>query len=231
MLPKPSISVVSMREQMRGFCAIDVSVESARPYLIKSLARFGPVSEVPLKGIKSVVEFLAPVKSFTTRYAGIQVDDWSYLVTDMKGENCDVNGYALSRATGCRAICITILPNRRQLQIIESGKIEREVQSLQDGDRWYFRESGPLQPFEDASDYVQKQKDARLSEESLAKYFERYTGQKLPEWSTLTENAAIGLRRSTKDVRVKIDVYATDTNLGGAEGEFWGCRRGSTLDT
>jgi hypothetical protein len=208
-----SAPTVSMQEQLKGFTAVELSIASAKAALTDNLKRFGPVSGVSLEGIEAVIEFLAPLKSFTTRYAGIEVGTWCYLLTDMKGENCYVDGYALSRLTGCRAIGITMLPERRELQVFESGKPVREVLSLLDVDRWYFRESGNLQSFEDATENTKHRKKYRLSVAALMRYFERYTHHSVPDWKSLTLNTAIGLERSIKDVQVEIIRYKTSLDL------------------
>jgi len=202
-----------MREQLSGFSAVKLPLKGLTTAWAEKLKKFGPVSEFSLAGIKDVISFLGPVKSFTTRYAGVEVGNWSYLLSDMRGENCYVDAYALSRATGCGAIGVTVLSCRRELQVIESGNIVREVQSLEDGDRWYFRESGEVQSFEDPSEYSKPRKRDRLSVEALGKYFECFTGQKLPHWETLESNPAIGLQRSTKDHRGAIIAFETSCDL------------------
>src|SRR4030095_14277743 len=98
----------------------------------------------------------------------------------MHRENCSVEAYAISRATGCNAIGLFLQENRRELHIFEEGRALREVQSLFDGDRWYYRETGPLQPFEDIAEYTRKKKRDRLQVNTLRGYFETYTGLMMP---------------------------------------------------
>lgn len=201
--------IVSLKEQLQGFSAVNVGAESTATALEERLRRFGPVSRSEFPTFRQALDYLLPIKSFTTRFLILGVDSWSIILTDMKGENCYVDAYSVSRTTQCNAIGLSLLQERRELHVFERGKKVRQVQSLRDGDRWYFREEGVLQPFEDPAEYRRKRKGDRLSVSALVGYFESYTGFKIPHWENSGFKNIYGLERSTKDTRAPVLHFMT----------------------
>jgi hypothetical protein len=200
---------VSLAEHLKGFSAVKVSATAAARVLEQNLLKYGPVTKDQFTDFCEALKFLLPLKSFTTRFLVLGLDQWSLLVSDMHRENCSVDAYAISRATGCHGIGLFLQDNRRELQAFEEGKTIREVQSLLDGDRWYYREQGPLQPFEELPDYTRKNKRDRLRVNALRRYFETYTGLTIPNWTDATFTHLFGLERSTKDLQVPLLQFDT----------------------
>jgi hypothetical protein len=209
----PSPRTIEFRDQLKGFTVVNLPLAQVGTLFAEHLKTYGPVTACKLQGIHEVIGFLSPLKSFTTRFAAIQLDGWTCLLSDMEGAHCYTQGYALSRKTGCRAFGVVMLPERRELQVFEHGKEVREVQSLLDSDRWYFRESGEIQAFEANEEYAKRRKRDRLSVAALEGYFKTYTGLSVPDWKSLVTNEAVGLERSNKDARVPLIKYPTDTTL------------------
>jgi hypothetical protein len=194
-------------EQLAGFTLVELPLPEAARAMERALARFGPVSTIPLVGIKGVIDYLSPLTTFTTRHAAIALEGWTALLTDMRGENCHVDGFALSRATSCRALGVTLCDERREMYVYEEGHLVREVLSLLDGSDWYFREVGTALPFE--SEPRSRRKDQRLSLASLQQYMASFTGMAPPVWRLQRQNPAIGLSRTVVDVRVSIRRFST----------------------
>src|SRR5262245_39086396 len=131
-------SKASLLEHLKGFSAVNVNANTAVAALEENLRRFGPTSQSQFATFRDALNFLLPLKSFTKRYLVLGAGNWSLLVTDMKGENCYVEAYAISRATLCNAIGVFLLPERRELHLFEEGRSVREIQSSWDGDSWYY---------------------------------------------------------------------------------------------
>lgn len=199
----------SLGEHLKGFSAVNLPPAAAAETLEGSLRRFGPVDKHRLSTFQDALEYLLPIKSFTTRYVVMGLGDWSILMTDMRDANCYVEAYAITRKTHCKAIGVVLQDERRELQVIEDQKIVREVQSLRDGDRWYFLESGSLQPFEDAEECLRRKKKDRLTIAALRHYFLSYTGLTIPDWKNTSFGTIFGLARSTKDVQNPIIEFET----------------------
>jgi hypothetical protein len=201
--------MVRVSEHLKSFSAVNVSAEVAARALGESLERFGPVRRAQFSTTEEGLDYLLPIKSFTTRFLVLGSGPWSLLVSDMKGENCYVDAYAISRTTLCRSISVSLLQDRRELHLFEGGRRLRQVQSLCDGERWYYREEGLLQPFEDAAECVTRKKSDRLSVDALQRYFNVYTGIGLRNWNNTPFTPLIGLQRSLKDVQVQISEFET----------------------
>lgn len=208
-----STRTASFREQLRGFTAVELPLADAAGLLSQNLQRFGPVVSEPLMGVHAALAYLNPLKSFTTRFVVMECGQWVVILTDMKGSYCSTYGYALSRATGCKAFGLVALPERREIQIFSQGEKLREVDSSLDFDYWYYREVGEMQWFEDDSEYTKRRKRDRLSETAVVRYFERYTGMPFPDWQTFSSCHAVGLERSLKDLQVPVSLYETDVQM------------------
>lgn len=200
-------------DQLLCFTAVELSAQQAEGHLVHQLNCFGPVKQVKLTGIHELIAFITPLKSFTTRFAGVEDTGWTFLVSDMKGESCHVDGYALSRATGCRAAGVVIWHERRELHLYEHGRKIREIQSLLDGNRWYYRETGNSLPFENAAEGSKRRKCDRLSVEILKQYFEAFTQHSIPAWKTFVHHSAFGLQRSLHELRSPVVSFPTDASL------------------
>jgi hypothetical protein len=206
-------SAVSVTEHLKGFSAVCLPADAAALALSKVLQGFGPADVSRFDTFSEALSFLLPVKSFTTRYLVLGLDGWSVLLTDMRDENCYVDAYAISRATRCNAIGLYLREERRELHVFQRGQKVRQVQSLRDVERWYFREEGQLQPFESPTEYLRRRKEDRLSLAALRSYFEAYTGLSVPDWKGTCFSMALGLERCTKEVQVPIVRFETLQDL------------------
>jgi hypothetical protein len=203
----------SLKEHLKQFSAVSVNVEAATEALEQTLRKYGPVHRTVINSFNNALKFLLPIKSFTTRFLVIGWHGWALVLTDMRGENSYVDAYAISRVTNCNAIGVVLQDKRRELQIFEQGKKVRQVQSLLDFDTWYYREEGQLQRWEDIVECTRKPKRKRLSVEALERYFEIYTGFKVPSWNTADFTELIGLERSVHEVQVPIIHFDTAWDL------------------
>ena len=199
----------SLVEHLKGFSVVNANTDVAAAALKENLRRFGPVKQSSFAAFADALDFLLPVKSFTTRYLVLGCREWSILLTDMRDENCCVDAYAISRVTACNALGLFMQYDRREMHLFENGKKVRGIQSLADGDRWYYREEGPLQPFEEAEECLRKKDRDRLSIEALNRYFGFYTGLNVPDWRKDSFGGIFGLERSTKDLRVPLIKFET----------------------
>jgi hypothetical protein len=206
---------VRLSEQFSGFAAVELTTAATADALGESLRRFGPVQQAKISSLAALAAHLSPVKSFTTTYAVAEFGAWSLILTDMKGENCNVNAFAVSRAKGCRGIAVTALERRRQLHIYEQGQKVRSILSLDDEGEWYYSEEGEALEFETPSDTIAQPKSRRLPLQRVRECFEVYTGLPFPEWGRLTSISAIGVARSVHEVRVEIVRYETLNDLLG----------------
>ena len=205
--------MVSLKEQLNAFSAVNAPADLTTIHLETSLKRFGPVTRNTFETFKDALAYLLPIKSFTTRYVILGLDGWSLIVTDMRGAICYVEAYGISRIAGYRAIGVVLNEQRRELHVFEGGKKLRQVQSERDGDRWYFREEGALLTFEDPEEYTRKQQQDRLRVSAVIKYFRNYTGLDVPDWSQTKFTKFWGLERSTKDLLVPIIQFDTRFDL------------------
>lgn len=205
-MTQPAISVM---EHLKGFSAVNLDADAAAAALEETLQQFGPVGQSRLATFQDALEYLLPIKSFTTRYVVMGLGEWSILLTDMRGANCYVEAFAISRARHCKAIGLFLQQKRRELHVFENERKVRQVQSLSDGNRWYFREEGVLQPFEDAEECVRRKKQDRLSAEALRHYFQTYTDLTIPDWKNTSFTHIFGLARCTKGLRVAVSEFET----------------------
>lgn len=203
----------SMRNHLRQLSAVSVQGEDAANALSQNLKKFGPVSLSRFETIHEGLHFLMPLRSFTTKFLLAEHDHWTLVLTDSKDSNSNVQAYAISRVTNCNAIGIVAQSNRRELQVFEQGQTVREVQSLLDVDRWYYREEGQLQPWEDPTQYTRTPKRGRLSAQTVEHYFELYTGFKIPSWQIEEFSKVIGLARSVHEVQVPIVEFETSWDV------------------
>jgi hypothetical protein len=95
---------VRLSEQFAGVSAVRLSLSDTVGALLPSLRRLGPVSPTNLVGINDVSDFLSPIKTFTTRFGLVECGEWTLILTDMRGENCAVQAFAISREAHCHAI-------------------------------------------------------------------------------------------------------------------------------
>lgn len=205
--------VLSISEQLKGFSAVNVAADIAVAAMEESLHKFGLVQQVRFEAFREGLNYLKPLKSFTVRFLVLGFDGWSLLVSDMRNADCYVDAYTISRATLCNAIGVTLRSEHRELHLFEAGKEVREIQSLSDGDRWYYREDGALQPFEDLEECTRRKKRDRLSVQALQRYFQTYTGMAVPDWKRTEFTAVYGLERSVHEARVPITIYETINDL------------------
>ena len=205
--------LATLFRQLENVTFVELPIVKTVPMLEAHLAMtFGAVKTcpVPYTNLVELAGFLTPLKTFPTRYGLLDFGTWTCLVNDMRGESCHVEGYALSRISGCRAIGVKIRLENRELHVYEGGEPVREIQSLLDGDRWYFRESGAFQWFEELSELTKKKKKEKLSVALLRTYFERYTGFQFPDWRALNTLRITGCERSLKDLKVPVIRFEDD---------------------
>lgn len=188
-----SRTFLSLKEHMKGFSAVNLSAEAAAVALEENLLRYGQVRSSHFPTFGEAINYLLPLKSFTTRFLMLGHGSWTFLITDMRGENCHVDAYTISRTTLCKAIGLFLQEERRELHVFVRGDNVRQVQSLRDGDRWYYREAGQLQMFEDSSEYLPKKKIDRLGVATLERYFQKNTGFKIPDWKKARFISILGL--------------------------------------
>ena len=203
----------SLQEHLKQFSAVSINAETAADALKQNLRKYGPVHRTIIDSFDNALRFLLPIKSFTTRFLLLELHGWTLLLTDMRGENSYVDAYAISRATNCNAIGVVLQDQRRELQVFEQGKKVRQVQSLLDVDAWYYREEGTLQPWEEPNEYTRRPKRNRLNVTALERYFETYTGFKIPSWNTAYFAKLIGLERSVHEAQVPIIHFDTAWDL------------------
>jgi len=205
--PSPERFLVS--EHLKGFSAVELTAREALPHLVAFLSQFGPTKTASLASLPDAMRYLFPVKSFPTRYLILGLGQWSLLLEDLRDASSYVEAYALSRATKCRGLGIIFRETEREIQLFEEGVQIREIQSCSDGDRWYYREAGPLQPFEELVQTNFRRKKDRLSAAAVRKYFESYTGLQVPDWKKLIVTEIFGIERSTKDLEVPLIEFST----------------------
>lgn len=203
----------SMRNHLRQLSAVSVRGEDAAAALSQNLRKYGPVTASKFKTIYDGLHFFIPLRSFTTRFLLLERDHWTLVLSDSKDSNSNVQAHAISRATNCNAIGIVAQSSRRELQVFEQGQTVREVQSLLDVDRWYYREQGQLQSWEDPTECRRMPKRARLSVEAVERYFKLYTGFAIPSWQTEEFTKIIGLTRSVHEVQVPIVEFETNWDV------------------
>ncbi len=191
-----------------GFSAIELDAEKVCDAQRNWLSRLGPVIISEYSNLDEAFNFLFPVKTGTTRYLIVD-QPWPLMISDVWSENCYTDAFAISRATKCRAISLTLRKTSRVLQVFEEGKHVRSVDSCDDGSRWYFHEYGPLQPFEDLKEITRRPKRKRLSIQALVRYFTAYTGNSFPHWMTLQSHRVFGLERCTKDYLTPAENFPT----------------------
>lgn len=191
---------------MNDFTVVDLDLQTAASLLEESLAGFGPTSRANLQGMGDIAAYLGPRKSSPKRYVLVSLNGWTFLFNDMKDCNCNVQGFALSRLSKCRAFGMSLYSDRREMYVFEDGGSKRQVLSLLDVDRWYYLEMGDLCEFENKSDGLKRRKKDRLKEEVLISYFQAYTGIQVPTWEDVENQAAIGVERSHKDLQVPVKV-------------------------
>ena len=205
--------MTSVREQFYGFSALNVSADSVAMPLGRLLQKYGPLKRAEFNSFEESVRYLVPIKSFPTRYIILGLDGWSFLLTDSRGENCNVEAYAVSRATKCNAMGVNLRDEQREIQVYEAGMAIREVQSLFDLDRWYYREAGPVQWFEDPDDGHRRRKSDRLKVDIIQRYFKKYTGLDIPNWNEAKFIRIIGLERSVRELQVPLVEFPTELDF------------------
>jgi len=131
----------------------------------------------------------------------------------MRNESRLVDALLVSRVAHCQAISVCFQGKRREFAVIKSGQKLRQVESTSDGDRWYFRQEGTPQAFEEVSEYTRSPRSERLSVEAVKRYFIRFTGLELPLVANRSFTTAVGLERSTKDLLVPVARFKTLDDL------------------
>lgn len=200
---------VSLFEHVRGFSTVNLDASSATGFLAKYLHQYGCVEQQRFSSLDLALGYIIPLKSFATRFLILGLNGMSVIVSDMKSDNAYVDAYAICRLANCDGIGVFSQSERRELFVCKRGKKVRQVQSLQDGDKWYFREEGPLQIFEDAQEYRRKRKRERLSIKALAMYYQSFTGFAMPDWKNQMFSEMFGLERSTKELKVPLVRFET----------------------
>lgn len=191
-------------------CAAWVQVPSvaATDSLRQVLERFGPVRAFDLDGWPAVKAQLLPLKSFATRYAVLDRGDWTVVVNDRYGEMGLVDGLAISRTTGCRAIAASFRDDSRQWHSIVDGRIVRSVVCYLDGEKWFFHETGTPDACEDVTGYSKQRIRDRLPADVVCQYVRDTTRLACPPDWTATRRATV-LQRSTKDLVVPLTTWET----------------------
>jgi hypothetical protein len=198
---------------LSGFSAIAQDFRQTADQMEQGLRQYGPTTRTSFTHFCALVEYLMPLKSFTTRFGTIKYRDWSLLISDMRGEYCLSDARFLSKSGSCVGMNVVALPSRREFALFDAGAKIRQVQSLDDGDRWCYREIGPLQPFEDLSECTRRPKRSRLSENAVKDCFSAITGLIWPSWTDDLFDEMIGIERSLKDIRQPVVSFETCNDL------------------
>lgn len=173
-----------------------------------SFKRFGPVHKSVIADPHAALKFLLPLSSFTTRYLILETNGWCVCVTDMIGETCFVDVYALSRATQCVAVAAEFSPTQRSFRLIQHGEVKRAVSCYRDGVDWFFDQIGAPLEFETVEGYRRLERAERLTPEMVSCYLSRCSQIDFPLDVRTTRFTAIhGVQRSLDNLRVPLEHF------------------------
>jgi hypothetical protein len=209
--------VILMSEHLKCLSFLQLPAKDVGTHLAVWLKRYGPVKYVSLGCLQQALTFLAPIKSFPTRYVVLEWQGGAFLFSDSRADNCNVDAYAVCRLTGARAISITMQETRRALSVFDDQSHLRDVEIDFESDRWYYREDGELQAFEEPTDYLARRKQDRLRPEALSRLFRRYAGFSLPVWSEVSLDSVQGLERSLHEIVNPIHEFKTKVDLSSRQ--------------
>lgn len=214
--------VQRLSAHLLGCSAVQTDLDTAATALAAFKSRYGPVDIVRTKGIEDTLKFIAPIKSFTTKFALIENGGWTLVFNDMMGQTGGVDAYAICRASNCNAIAINRRQFHRELHLFRPEGVIRRVEVFFEGGRWNMQQDGELQDCEDAAWYKRNKISRKLTPDDVASAFSRVTGCPPPDWRHFQSNPGIGLLRSTHEVRVPIVAYQTvnDVNSGFDERNY-----------
>lgn len=206
--------VRSLSEHLCYIALAKSEVSACVQLLEGSFRRFGPVEKIVISDHGTALKFLLPLKSFTTRYLVFELNGWCLCVTDMIGESCFVDVYALSRKTLCLAVAAEFGATQRSFRFIQSGEVKRSIDCYRDGEDWFFDEMGARLEFESAERYSRPDRSERLTPDLVAHYLRQCSEIPFPLDLRNTAFASIhGIQRSLDRLRVPLEQFYVDPQL------------------
>ena len=199
-----------LSDHLKCLSTLRIPVSQAGEGLREQLLRFGRLEETQLPDWASISNYLIPLKSFPTRYVVLGINDWTFLLNDMRWETCHVDILSISKAFGCSGVTVCFREDSRQFHLVEDGKETRSVVCYEDGGKWFFHETGEAATFEDVELYSKRSVRERLMPEIVCEYFTAATGLTAPvKWRACGFTDAMGIERSTQDLKVTITRWET----------------------
>ena len=202
-----------LSEKFKCFCIARVRARHALEHVEKRLSEYGPTSVARFHSFVEARRFLMPLRSFPVRTVLLGYGSWTVLITNDRNDNSNTDAFLLSQSAGCDALSVSMQLYRREFAVHEGGVTLREIQSLWDGDRWYFRQSGRPLSFEDRSECFRSKATERLGVSAVLRYFQSYTKVAIPEWTEGTFDQMFGIERSTAEFKVPIIDFDTKDDL------------------
>ncbi|MBM3837321.1 MAG: hypothetical protein FJ398_05035 [Verrucomicrobia bacterium] len=206
--------VRSLSEHLCYIALAKSDVSACVQLLEGSFQRFGPVEKTLMSDRGAALKFLLPLKSFTTRYLVFELNGWCLCVTDMIGENCFVDVYALSRKTRCPAMAAEFGATQRSFRFMEGGEVKRSIDCYRDGSDWFFEEMGARLDFESAEHYSRPDRSERLTPDLVTRYLSQCSEIPFPLDVRKTAFASIhGIQRCLDRLRVPLEQFFVDDQL------------------
>lgn len=206
-----------VRSLSEHFCFVALAKEeisSCVSLFESSFKRFGPVEKLAIADHGAALKFLLPLKSFTTRYLIFEIHGWCLCVSDMIGESCFVDVYALSRKTQCKALAAEFGATQRSFRFIEGGEVKRALSCYRDGDDWFFDQMGAPLDFESVERYSRLDRSERLTPDLVTHYLSQCTEIAFPlDLRTVALASIHGVQRSLDRLRVPLEQFYVDDKL------------------
>ncbi|MBI4658218.1 MAG: hypothetical protein HY735_05100 [Verrucomicrobia bacterium] len=203
--------VRSLSEHLCYIALAQVDSASFVQLLEGSFRRFGPVQKAVLPDNESALEFLLPLRSFTTRYLILETNGWCVCISDMIGENCFIDVYALSRQTNCAALAAEFGATQRSFRYLRNGQVQRAVNCYRDGFDWYFDQMGAPLDCEAVDRYHRQDRAERLTPDLVVHYLSRCSDIAFPLDVRHTQFSSIhGVQRSLDSLRAPLEQFYVD---------------------
>jgi hypothetical protein len=128
----------------------------------------------------------------------------------MYREYAYVDAYAISRATGARAVAATWSDDARHWFVVDKGLEARAVVLTHEEDgRWVFHQVGEPETFEDTTAYVAARGGKRLTADSVMEYLHLETSVTFGQGWAESAQGYWGLERSLQDLREPVLEFRT----------------------
>lgn len=202
-----------LSEHLEGVALVNSTTSEAAEALASILARYGPVVRAPLGDWEAVKVFLLPLKSFPTRYALIPFAGWTAILSDMRLEMCHVDALGISKRTGAQAVSAYFRERTRHFHLMEGGRSVRDITCYENDGKWVFFQSGEPASWEDTEAYSRRKGRDRLTPDAVLRYLHAATGVAFPlDWGRMSAKA-VGLERSTQDLKAAIRLWEVEADL------------------